>query len=94
MHGAIGNAQLKSLCLEMDEWYTWSAGAGRQAGGPRLLLRETSGRGMTLSLSPWLKQNPSDPHSIKKKNSSNSKNNLNFIFILFIFGCTGEHVGS
>ena len=32
MHGAIGNTQLKSLCLEMDERYTWRAGAGRQDG--------------------------------------------------------------
>ena len=58
---------------------------GRQAGGPRLLLRETSGRGMTLSLSPWLKQNPSDPHSIKKKKIHQIVRITSILFLFYLF---------
>ena len=68
--------ELKSLCLEMDEWYTWCAGAGRQGGdtawgGPRLLLRETNGHEITLIIPMALIE--SIRCSSIKKMSSNSK---------------------
>ena len=80
--------ELKSLCLEMDEWYTWCAGAGRQGGdtawgGPRLLLRETNGHEMTLIIPMALIE--SIRCSSIKKMSSNSKNNLHFIFYFTYF---------
>ena len=80
--------ELKSLCLEMDEWYTWCAGAGRQGGdtawgGPRLLLRETNGHEITLIIPMALIE--SIRCSSIKKMSSNSKNNLHFIFYFIYF---------